>query len=163
MTESPRSEDDQRDDELMDRLAEAFRAADPPPPDMAEVAMRALTWDVELSRLATEVTAEPVLLRDSTEPEAAEPVDAVLDLTYAVDDYVIDLSVEPADQPGGRRVSGLVAPRVDQVEVVAPGQAGWPVPCDQYGRFEIVIDGPTVAIGFTGPDGRSRRTPLLDL
>lgn len=153
-------EQDRLDDELLGRLGAAMQTLDPPPGDLEDVAMRALTWDVELARLAAMVDDEPVLVRDSSTSDFVAESD-VIDLSYEVGDYAIDLTVEPGEV-GGVTLRGIVTPRVDEVRLAAPGSSPMSVHCDDYGRFEAAVESSTVAVEFTGADNQSRRTPLLD-
>ncbi len=152
-------EQDHIDDQLLRRLSAVMDEADPPPEGLGDVAMRALTWDVELARLAARVDEEPVLVRDSGDStRTGQPVEE----SFEVDDYAIDLTVEPGE-PGTVLLRGIITPRVDEVTLTGPTADSRPVTCDQYGRFEVVVGVSTVAVEFIGSDDLPRRTPLLDL
>lgn len=163
MTPPPQPENDrsenEADNELLGRLSLAIADADPPPDGLADVAMRALTWDVELGLLAGVVDAEPVLVRDSS---AGRGLAAPTEKSFEIDDYAIDVAVESA-QTGSVVVRGIVTPPVDRVFFTGPAFSPRPVECDEYGRFEAEVAISTVAVEFIGSDDLARRTPLLDL
>lgn len=149
------------DDELLSRLHVERSAVDRPPEDLAEVALRALTWDTGFAQLiAAADTGEPVLARG---PVSAVAGSEVIDNTFEADGSVLEISIETLPDGPGHRLSGLVHPRRDEVQVLSPGAEPTQVECDSFGRFEAEITAKLVAIAFELPDGRLVRTPLLDL
>ncbi len=152
------SERERQDQATLGRLSAALDQADPPPEGLDDIAMRALTWDVELGHLASAIDEEPVLVRDrGTSQSSGQP----LQESFQVDDYAIDLTIESGQV--GVLLRGIVTPRVEQVFLTGPSFGPQPVNCDEFGRFEADVELSTVAVEFVGSDDLARRTPLLDL
>jgi len=154
MTHDDTNGTDLSDDELLTRLDQASQVIDPPPPDLADIALRALTWDQELGELVQAAESEAVLVRNSRAD--------LVDFSFEVDGHILELSVEPEPGADGYRLSGLLVPEQASVSLIVPGRSVERLSCDSFGRFETVVKR-SVAIGFQKPDGSMVRTPLLDL
>lgn len=154
------------DDQLLEQLRSGVARHDPPPDSIREVAIRAYTWDRELENLlvAEAVADEPVLLRDSLDLAPDGGIDGHgHDQAFTAAGLTIELSVRLDESGGGAVVDGVVVPVLDQVTVIHPNGRTDDVPCDQFGRFTVADVARTFAIVATSPDGRTIRTPLIDL
>ncbi|MDH3294275.1 MAG: hypothetical protein OER95_08125 [Acidimicrobiia bacterium] len=151
------------DDELLALLRAGQAEVDPPPPGLAEMAMRALTWDTEFAALVTATPVdEPVLVRGAEGATGLAEAD-VVDLTFEIEGTVLEVSVESKPASEGYRLSGLIHPVRDQVLVITPGVEPVAIECDSFGRFEAEVMTEPLALGFELAHGRVVRTELLDL
>ncbi len=125
--------DDQRDTELLARMAEALRDDDPVPPELVEQAKGAFTWrtiDDELAALAelaydSAVDDDLAGVRGGGGPRM---------LSFELDDVAIE--VEVVSERDRRRIVGQVsgAPAAEVVIETGGGQRTL-VACDDLGQF----------------------------
>ncbi len=153
------NEGDMNDDELLAVLRAGHLDLDPPPAHLAEVAMRALTWDTEFAALvAASPMEEAVLVRSA---DTAEP--QVVDLVFEIDGSVLEVEVSHDAEPGTYRLGGIVHPRCDRIRIVSPSGPQQSIECDSFGRFDASGVHEPFALAFELADGRLVRTELIDL
>jgi len=128
------------DDEMLQRLGAATRAADAVPPEVLAAARASYVWrtiDAELAELTYDSSdGELVGVRGSS---------SIRSLTYEFGDSVVELEVDEV-AGGKRRVTGQVAPwPVASIELhQAHGAEPLVLDADEHGRFraEGVMPGP---------------------
>ena len=147
------------DDELVGRLREVARTADPEPPELADTARAAFglyRFDEELAELLHDSELETVAVRGEVADEARL-------LSFGSDDVAADLEIAPADAAGASTVTGTVHGPVSRAVLQTPDHTE-ALELDDQGRFRVDgIRGPAVRVRMETDSGVTVVTPWVRL
>lgn len=157
---------DERDADLLARLATIFRGGDPVPDGLVERSLFALTLEglhTEVAELQR-VDAPALALRGASDGEGSASVEART-ITFSADSVTVLIALSVSES-GAVRIDGWTAPAtVFAVELYRPDGVSGSV-SDDDGRFVIadVPPGPaSLVMRRADGTGRPVSTPVIDL